>query len=350
MRVALVAPFVAAIDDRAGQIGGAQSVIADLAAGLVRRGHDVTLLAPRGSRVQGVRVVDLDFAPDPHAALDPSGPSASGGSQADAFAAVARWLSSEGRDLDIVHGHAFDAPAFHALRGRRAMHTLHLPPFDAAVVSAAQLADATLATVSESCRSEWRSAGVEVSEILPNGIDLDAIPVGAGAGGYVAFAGRLSSEKGVDVACRVARTLGLPLRIAGPRYDGAYFDREVAPLLGGGIRYVGPLDRAALWSLLGDAAVTLLPVRWNEPFGMVALESMACGTPVVAYARGGLREVVIDGRSGRLVAPGDEAQFAEAVAGATEIARSSCRADAARYDLERMLDAHEALYRRITAG
>lgn len=342
MRVALVAPFVAAIDERAPQIGGAQAVIADLARGLARRGHDVTLVAPRGSFVTGATIADLGIAADASAALGRGG---GGTSQRDAFAAVSGWLSS--RSFDVIHGHAFDAPAFATLRGPRVVHTLHLPPVDPTVVAAVRAADAMLATVSESCRSAWAAAGVRVPERLPNGIDLAAVPVGHGDGGYLAFAGRIAPEKDPAAACRVALARGTPLRLAGPVYDEGYFQRELAPFLDDGVRYEGSLDRAGLWRMLGGAIATLQPVRWDEPFGMVALESLGCGTPVVAYRRGGLVDVIVDGRSGCLVEPGDEGALAGAVATASSLSRAACRSDAARHDLARMLDAHETLYRRI---
>lgn len=343
MRVALVAPFVAAIDERAPQIGGAQAVIADLARGLAARGHAVTLVAPRGSFVSGAATVDLGIDADPSAALGRGG---IGSSQRDAFAAVATWLAA--RSFDVVHAHAFDAPAFAALRGPRVLHTLHLPPVDRAVVAAVRAADAVLATVSESCRSAWAAAGVRVPELLPNGIDLAVLPEGTGDGGYLAFAGRMSPEKDPAAACRVARALGARLRLAGPVYDERYFAHEVAPLLDGALTYDGPLDRAALWRMLGAAVVTLQPVRWDEPFGMVALESLACGTPVVAYRRGGLADVIVDGRSGCLAEPDDERGFMTGVATAARLSRADCRSDAARYGLDRMLEAHESLYRRLS--
>ena len=343
MRVALVAPFVSVVDERAAHIGGAQAVVADLARGLARRGHAVTLVAPRGSFVSGVTVVDLGIDADPAAAL---GQDRRGTSQDDAFAAVATWLGS--RSFDLIHAHAFDAPAFTRLDEPHLLHTIHLPPIDPTVVAAARQARAMLATVSESCRDAWAAAGVEVAEVLPNGVDLQAVPTGDGAGGYLAFAGRMTAEKDPAAACRVARAASAPLRLAGPIYDERYFAREVAPLLGGDITYDGPLDRAALWRMLGAATLTLQPARWDEPFGMVALESLACGTPVVAYRRGGLAEVIVDGRSGCLVAPDDEAALGRGVRTAVALSRQACRKDAARYDLDRMLDAHEALYRRLS--
>jgi len=343
VRIALVAPFVAAVDERAPQIGGAQAVVADLARGLASRGHSVTLVAPRGSFVTGAAIVDLGIDADPTAALGRDGRSTS---QGDTFAAVAAWLAS--RSFDVVHAHAFDAPAFALLRGPRVLHTIHLPPLDGAVVAAARATRATLATVSESCRAAWAGAGLGVTTVLPNGVDLARLPVGEGRGGYLAFAGRMSAEKDPAAACRVARAVSAQLRLAGPIYDERYYAREVAPLLGEGITYDGPLARADLWRMLGAAAATIQPVRWDEPFGMVALESLACGTPVVAYRRGGLAEVIVDGRSGRLVPPDDEAGLIRAVGTVARLSRAACRSDAGRYDLGRMLDAHETLYRTLS--
>jgi UDP-glucose:tetrahydrobiopterin glucosyltransferase len=349
MRVALVAPFVSLITDSGAQMGGAQVILAELARGLVARGHEVTLLAARGSHVAGVTVVDLGIEADPSASIGPR-QYAAAPSQEKAFAAVRSWLDMHAHKVDVIHSHAFDAPAFEHLSGLGALHTLHLPPIDDAVVAAARATDAVLATVSHACGDDWRAAGVKIDAILPNGVDVNAIPEGEGKGAYLALAGRMSPEKGVDTACRVARELGLPIRIAGPIYDQEYFDGRVRPLFGQGVEYLGGLDRASVWRLLGEASVSLLPVRWNEPFGMVALESLACGTPVAAYDRGALREIVTDGVTGCLAAPDDERAFLEAVRTTLTLSRAPCRASASRYDLVAMLDAHEALYQRISGS
>jgi UDP-glucose:tetrahydrobiopterin glucosyltransferase len=348
VRVALVAPFVSTIDDHGPQLGGAQAILADLARGLVSRGHDVTLLAARGSGVAGVCVPDLGLDADPTASLAARAVPRSE-SQRRAFAVVRSWLDAHASEVDLIHAHAFDAPAFIELRGLGALHTLHLPPLDNDVVAAARNADATLATVSSSCRDDWRAAGVPVDVVLPNGLDIHAIPQGDGSGGYLAFCGRISPEKGVDAACRVARSASLPLRIAGPVYDRPYFVSSVSPLLGAGVEYMGALDRPALWRLLGAATVTLLPINWNEAFGMAALESLACGTPVAAYGRGGLREIVDDGRTGTFARPGDEAGLVEAVHRSLDLSRNACRESARRFDIGRMLDAHEEIYRTMVS-
>jgi glycosyltransferase involved in cell wall biosynthesis len=348
VRVALVAPFVSTIADRGAQMGGSQAVLADLGAGLAARGHDVTLLAARRSHVGGVRIPDLGIDADPSASVGTRAERRSA-SQERAFAAVRAWLDHDAQRPEVIHAHAFDAPAFEQLRGLGALHTLHLPPLDDAVVAAARAADATLATVSPSCQADWRAAGVAVDVILPNGVDLNAIPLGSGAGRYLAFCGRMSPEKGADVACRVARAVGMPLRLAGPVYDQTYFSTVVSPLLGGDVVYLGALDRASVWRLLGDAALALFPVDWNEAFGMAALESLACGTPVAGFRRGGLTELVTEGRTGTLAAPGDEGALAEAVRASLGLSRDECRESARRYDLAHMLDAHEAVYRRLVS-
>jgi len=306
----------------------------------------VTLLAARGSQVTGVTAPDLGLDADPSASIGTRAAPRSS-SQDRAFATVRRWLDRHEGEHDIVHAHAFDVPAFDQLSGLRSLHTLHLPPLDPRLVKAARTANAMLATVSASCRADWRAAGVAIDIVLPNGVEVDAIPEGTGTGGYLAFCGRMSPEKGVDAAIRVARVIGLPLRIAGPIYDEGYFKSAVSPLLSGDVAYLGALDRPSVWDLLGGATTALFPVDWNEAFGMVALESLACGTPVAGFRRGGLVELVTDGRTGFLARPGDEAALVEAARASLDLPRGACRESARRYDLARMLDAHEAIYERL---
>lgn len=354
MRIALVAPLVSRIDESQVQPGGAQAVLADLAAGLASRGHRVTLLAASGSRVTGVESIDLGldatrFVP---AALGTAAARTDAEAQSSAFARIAEWLRERTGSWDVVHAHAYDAPAFDALRALRpVVHTLHLAPVDPLVVAAAaaaQRAGAILASVSHANASAWSAAGAVASEILPNGIDVGAVPFSAAGGAPLLFAGRISPEKGPEVAVRAARRARRALALAGPVYDRGHFTNVVEPLLGDGARYVGALSRPDLYRLMGSSAALLLPARWDEPFGLVAVEAQAAGTPVVAYTRGGLVETVDDGRTGFLVPADDEDALVAAIGRVADLDRAACRRNAMRWTMSAMLDAHERLYARLT--
>jgi glycosyltransferase involved in cell wall biosynthesis len=142
-----------------------------------------------------------------------------------------------------------------------------------------------------------------------NAIDLDSYPIHTGNDGYLLFLGRMSPDKGAGNAVRVARESGTPLLLAGKIHDPIeheYFDAAVRPYLGDGIEYVGEVSHNEKVELLQKAAVTVFPIQWPEPFGLVMVESMACGTPVLATRLGAVPEVVEHGRSGLVVDTIDE--------------------------------------------
>jgi glycosyltransferase involved in cell wall biosynthesis len=160
----------------------------------------------------------------------------------------------------------------------------------------------------------------------------------------------MSPEKGPEVAIRSARAAGRRILLAGGIYDRGHFAREVEPLLGWDARYVGALARRDVHAAMALASAVLMPVRWDEPFGLVAVEAQAAGAPVVAFARGGLPEIVEDGRTGVLARPDDEAAFARAIDRAVGLDRRACRTNAERFTTARMLDVHERLYARLAAS
>jgi len=359
-----MAPLVAAI--REPQRGGSQAFVSDLARGLAGRGHEVHVYAASGSEIPGVEVIDTGIDPRSLAGTfyRAFGPSAAETAEATAEAAAAAesafttaYGAMQATRYDVVHNHAFDAPAIRLATAQPGpvVHTLHLPP-DQAVSSALRQVTGhnrppAVAVVSDFQASEWRRV-VPVDAILPPYPPTRVMAWSGTAGAGALFAGRLSPEKGAAEAIDSARAAGVPIEVYGDVYDAGYNREQIDPRRGQpGVTVHPGVPRAALWEIMARAAVVVCPSRWDEPFGLAAAEAQACGTPVVAFRRGGLSEVIVDGVTGWLVAADDVAAFAEGVARAPGLSRAACREHAEdRLDLELSLDAHERLYRRVAGG
>jgi glycosyltransferase involved in cell wall biosynthesis len=352
MRIALIAPLVAAL--REPQRGGSQAFVADLARGLLGRGHEVHLYAAAGSEVPGVQVIDAGVDPEALSATlyRASGTAAGADAAVDAFAAIYSALRED--RYDVIHNHAFDAPAITLAADLPApvVHTVHLPPDEAVAGALRQATDfdnpPTVAGVSEFQVSAWCRI-VPVAAILPPLVPTGLIEWSSEGGEGAVFAGRVSPEKGAAEAIEIARAAGVRIDLYGESYDSEYERDRIDPRRAdAGVSVHRAVPRSTLWAATARAAVVLCPAMWDEPFGMLAAEAQACGTPVVAFRRGALGEVVIDGSTGFLTAPGDIEAAADAIAGAAGLSRSECRAHAERsLDLERSLEAHEQLYRRV---
>ena len=385
MKIAIMAPLVTAIGEP--QLGGSQAFVSDLARGLAARGHEVHVYAASGSEIPGVRVIDTGadpvalagtlyraiapagtgsaaaFAPAaPRASAAASSRASSGGSSEVAEAAfaaaetafAAAYASMRASRYDVIHNHAFDVPAIRLATALPApvLHTLHLPP-DGPVTTALDTAGRSgspplVATVSGFQATAWRRV-TRVDAILPPYVPTRVIPWSAAAGSGAVFAGRLSPEKGAAEAIDIAAAARLPIDVYGDPYDAGYARDQIGPRLAlPGVTVHQAVARASLWAAMAKAAVVLNPVSWDEPFGMAAAEAQACGTPVVAFRRGGLSEVIADGLTGFLVRPGDLRAAADAVVRTAAISRPACRRHAERHlDLEQSLDAHERVYRRM---
>jgi glycosyltransferase involved in cell wall biosynthesis len=357
VRIALVAPLVSAI--REPQQGGSQAFVAGLGRGLVDRGHDVHLYAASGSQVAGVEVIDTGVDPrDLAATLYRASGAVARGADVAGAAFAKLYAAVRENQYDLVHNHAFDAPAVSLAADLPApvVHTLHLPP-DPDLAGAVRDATAgerspTIACVSDSQAGAWRRL-VQVDAVLPPFVPTRLIPFSARAGAGAVFAGRFSPEKGAAEAIEMARAAGVPIDLFGDRYDPDYVRKRIEPLRAApGVSVHAALPRRALWDAMGGASVVVCPAKWDEPFGMVAAEAQACGTPVVAFRRGALSEVIVDGVTGVLVAPDDIAAAADAVRRAPALTRADCREHAEReLDLELSIDGHERLYERVaTAG
>jgi UDP-glucose:tetrahydrobiopterin glucosyltransferase len=357
MRIAIVAPLVSVIGEP--QRGGSQVFVSDLARGLVERGHHVDLYSATGSSLPGVNVIDTGVD---HRALQStlyraSGTGGRGTRVAEtAFAGVYQVIRETG--YEIVHNHAFDAPAVAqgTKLGAPAVHTLHLPPDTEIADALRQAATAgdrspAVACVSSAQARAWRQF-VLVDAVLPPLVPTRSIPFSPGPGSGAVFAGRLSPEKGAAEAIEIAGAAGIRIDLFGDSYDDCYTRARIEPRRGAPGVVIHPgVSRTTLWQAMGRAAVVLCPAGWEEPFGMVAAEAQACGTPVVAFRRGALAEVVIDGLTGLLVAPGDIQGAADAVGRVRELSRRECRAHAeGQLDLGRTLDAHLRLYQRLVGA
>jgi UDP-glucose:tetrahydrobiopterin glucosyltransferase len=353
MHIAVVAPLVTPI--REPQLGGSQAVVADLAHGLAERGHEVEVYAAAGSVIPGVTVVDTGVRADELTSLlyrvDRSSVADSHAGDA-AFRTVFDAISQV--RYDVVHNHAFDPPAvrFACTLDLPVIHTLHLPP-DASMASALDQASRsanppTIATVSKTAAAGWRRLA-RVDVVLPNGAPVNQIPWSETGGGHLLFAGRFSPEKGAAHAIAIAQQADVPIDLYGEPYDAEYARDEVDCHSGEpDITIHGAVPRTEIWKFMARACAVLCPARWEEPFGMAAAEAQAAGTPVVAYDRGALAEVVRDGKTGFLVPADDVAGAAQRVRQVAMISRADCRRHAeANLNLEAAITAHERLYDQV---
>jgi glycosyltransferase involved in cell wall biosynthesis len=342
MRIAQIAPPWLRIPPCA--YGGVENVVATLTDGLVERGHDVTLFACRGSRTSA-RLAAYE--------CDPLGTRC----QVETpLAALPHVLTAYARsaEFDVLHDHTFPfGPALAVARRPPPviLCTVHVPPAAAYSAPVYRSVSGHVRLVAVSF-VQAASVDMRIEAVVHNGIRLADFPFRAGKEDFLLFLGRMSPAKGVHLAVETARQLGRRLLLAAKMENAEeirYFDQVVRPLLTDDVTLLGEVDRARATRLLGAAACTLVPSRPDEPFGLVTVESLACGTPVVALGGGPADEIVDHGVTGFLAA--DPAEFAAFVPRVRELDPTACRrAAGTRFSAEVMVDAYEAVYRRAVAS
>ena len=342
LRIAMLAPPWISVP--APGYGGVESVVSTLTEALVGRGHDVTLFCAPGSVSRATVVTLLDRAhPDEIERslyeVDHVG---------QAFDQID--LAAYAAPFDIVHDHCgFTGLAMANRLDTPLVHTLHGPfTADTAAFYARHGHKAMLVGIS---RAQLASApsGLGPISSIPNPIDLRAWPLQERKGDYLLWVGRMTPEKGPHRAIAAARAVDVPLVLAGVIQPGqqAFFDREIAPHVDGKrVCFVGEVGGVAKRSLFACARGLLMPIRWNEPFGMVMVEALACGTPVIAFPEGAAPELIIDGKTGFLV--DDERAMSDAIGHLPRIAPQDCRAWVAQHcDVEVVAAAYERTYRSV---
>jgi glycosyltransferase involved in cell wall biosynthesis len=340
LRIAQIAPLAEAVPPKL--YGGTERVIWWLAEALVDLGHDVTLFAS-GDSVTSARLVPCAETGLRLAGINDH--------TASLLAMLDRVLGVADR-FDILHFHIdfLHFPTFRHLAGK-CLTTLHgrqdLPDFRPAFRTFREM---RLVSVSDDQRGPIADA--QFAGTVHHGLPRDLIRFDPKGGDYLAFIGRISPEKRPDRAIEIARRAGMKLKIAAKvdRADAAYFASEIEPLLGDPlIEFVGEIGDADKPAFLGGARALLFPIDWPEPFGLVMIEAMAAGTPVVAWRRGSTPEVIDEGRSGFLVDSVDEAVAAVAAAGRLDRAQVRAAFEQ-RFTADRMARDYVGLYERLIAA
>ncbi|MBE7325722.1 glycosyltransferase [Nocardioides sp. Y6] len=333
-------------------IGGLESMTWHLARGLRRRGHEVALFAAPGSD-PALDVEKLPLTPTQGNAgrrhsgrNDVDAPEWIEASEHVAYQRLLADLSAGERHFDVLHNNSLHPLplAEAASLPMPVLTTLHTPPL-AAMEKAIRTGGGRPAftAVSEFTARSW--APLVDASCVPNGVDTDLWPAGPG-GDTAVWSGRLVPEKAPHQAIDAARHAGVALVLAGPVLDDAYFAAEIRPRLGGRVICAGHLRQPALAQLVGRSSVAVVTPDWDEPFGLVAAEALACGTPVAAYARGGLPEVV--GRHGSFAPAGDVVTLGQAIREARGLDRRAARRHAERHlSVATMVERYEDHYRLL---
>ena len=256
------------------------------------------------------------------------------------------------RGFDIVHDHTLAGPVYAQRFDDVNVVTTNHGPFNDELLDIYRVIAPAASIIAISHSQASYADGLPIARVIHHGIDVAEFPVGDGNGGYFLFLGRMAPDKGARRAARIARQAGVRLLIAAKMREPLeleYFDGQVRPLLGGDVEFVGEVGGQQKLELLAGARALLNPIRWVEPFGLVMIEALACGTPVLTYRQGAAPEIVDHGVTGFLCDVHDE--MAEAIHRVDELDRRACRAAVEqRFSTERMVADHLDLFDSLVAG
>jgi glycosyltransferase involved in cell wall biosynthesis len=337
MRIGLIAPPWLPVPPHA--YGGTEKVVDILARGFTEAGHEVLLAAAADSTCPVPRVPGTE----------PSDPDTIGTDQSELYHVIRAYEGLEG--VDLVHDHTLAGPLYRGRSPSLSVVTTVHGPLTARLAGIYQAMARHVPIVAIS-HQQLAGSSLRAAAVIHHGIDTTVVPVGDGQGGYACFLGRMCQDKGVAHAITISRIAGIPLKIAAKMREPEefrYFHEVIEPLLGQDEEFLGEVGDGDKYRLLGGALALLNPIQWPEPFGLVMIEALATGTPVVTTPRGAAPEIVDPGVTGYL-AP-DDRGLADALPLAATLDRRACRETAEeRFSAERMTADHLDLYARLLAG
>jgi glycosyltransferase involved in cell wall biosynthesis len=340
LKIAQVAPLSESVPPKL--YGGTERVVSVLTDELVKQGHEVTLFASGDSRTAATLVAACEKAQRLIGCIDPLA----------AHMLMIEQVVQRADDFDVIHFHV--APVHFPLARR--MTTPHLTTLHGRLDLAdlvplyEEFSELPLVSISDAQRTPLPNQNWVGT--VHHGFPQRDFRFHPAPGSYLAFLGRISREKRVDRAIAIAKACGWPLKIAAKidPSDVLYFKNEIAPLMEDPlVEYIGEIPDSKKSAFLGHARATLFPIDWPEPFGLVMIESLACGTPVVAFRGGSVAEVIEDGVTGFVVDDLDEA--IDATKRTHTLDRRACRdAFTRRFSAARMASAYVRLYRQLTSS
>ena len=340
LRLAMIAPPWFELPPE--RYGGIEAVVASLVDQLVQRGHHVTLIGAGRHRTRAQQFAAV-FEEPPSALLGNPMP------EVQAAAEAARVL--ENMDVDLVHDHSLAGPLLARGRNVPTLTTLHGPATGPNGDYFARLGS-TVGVVAISNAQRRLNPDLNWVGTVYNAVDVASFPFVEHKDDYVLWMGRFSPDTGAHLAIDAARTVGRRIVLAAKLYEPeerSYFDQVITPRLGPDVEYLGEADGDLKRELFSRAAVLAFPIQWEEPFGMVMIEALACGTPVAAIGRGSVPEVIDHGRTGIIVDRID--QFPDALERATTLDPAACRREAEdRFDLPVMAAGYERIYQILDEG
>ncbi|WP_205538725.1 glycosyltransferase family 4 protein [Mycobacterium kyogaense] len=337
LKIGIIAPPWASVPPPA--YGGTESVVSELVAGLAAAGQEVILYATADSTVPvplvratarstwdriGHGEVELPHVMEGYEALT---------------------------GCDIIHDHTLLGPSWALASGHHRVVTTSHGPLNGELNAIYRRYAKRIPVIAISRDQAQRAPEVMVDRVIHHGLDPASYPVGNGDGGFLLFLGRMTPDKGVRQAALAARAAGRRLVVAAKSRENseqAYFHDQVEPLLGDNVEFIGEVGGQEKLELLGAATALLNPIQWPEPFGLVMIEALACGTPVIASPTGAAPEIVDDGVTGFLCSDGDA--LVRAIGNVDQLSRRACRdAVVKRFSTDRMVRDHLALYRELVS-